>query len=67
MPIVWALANPRISEGAVLAAIREVVGGLMAARVGIPLITDKDFASQPFEKDPTERGIELLRPPPKHG
>lgn len=62
MPIMWALANPKIGEREVLAAMLEVDADLVAARNGILLITDKGFASKPFEKDLAEQGIELLRP-----
>nr|WP_051756125.1 transposase [Kitasatospora purpeofusca] len=40
----------------------EVEADLVAARSGILLMTDKGFASEPFEKDLAEQGIELLRP-----
>ena len=62
MPIMWALANPKIGEREVLAAMLEVDADLVAGREGILLITDKGFASRPFEKDLAEQGIELLRP-----
>ncbi|MFJ2868033.1 transposase [Kitasatospora sp. NPDC087314] len=62
MPIMWALANPKIGEREVLAAMLEVDADLVAGREGILLITDKGFASKPFEKDLAEQGIELLRP-----
>ncbi len=50
-----------------LAAITELARELrlwavIAERDGILLITDKGFASKPFEKDLAEQGIELLRP-----
>jgi hypothetical protein len=62
MPIMWALASPKIGEREVLAAMLEVDADLVARREGILLITDKGFASKPFEKDLAEQGIELLRP-----
>jgi hypothetical protein len=62
MPIMWALANPKIGEREVLAAMLEVDAELVARREGILLISDKGFASKPFEKDLAELGIELLRP-----
>jgi hypothetical protein len=62
MPIMWALANPKIGEREVLAAMLEVDADLVAAREGIVLISDKGFASKPFEKALAEQGIELLRP-----
>jgi hypothetical protein len=62
MPIMWALANPKIGEREVLAAMLEVDGALIARRKGILLISDKGFASKAFEKELAELGIELLRP-----
>ena len=58
----WALANPKLGEREVLAAMLEVDADLVAAREGILLISDKGFASKPFERDLAEQGIELLRP-----
>ncbi|MCX5210817.1 IS982 family transposase [Kitasatospora sp. NBC_00240] len=62
MPIMWALANPKIGEREVLAAMLEVDAGLVADRAGILLISDKGFASVPFEQALGEQGIQLLRP-----
>ncbi|MET8438068.1 IS982 family transposase [Streptomyces sp900116325] len=62
MPIMWPLANPKIGEREVLAAMLEVDADLVAVREGIVLISDKGFASKPFEKALAEQGIELLRP-----
>ena len=62
MPIMWALANPKIGEREVLTAILEIDADLVARREGILLITDKGFASRPFEADLDTQGIELLRP-----
>ena len=62
MPVMWALANPKIGEREVLAAMLEVDADLVAAREGIVLISDKGFASKPFEQALAEQGIELLRP-----
>nr|WP_324839242.1 transposase [Streptomyces sp. CB01373] len=62
MPIMWALASPKIGERQVLAAMLEIDATLVARREGILLISDKGFASKPFEKDLSQLGIELLRP-----
>lgn len=62
MPILWALANPKIGEREVLASMLQVEAGVVAEHDGILLISDKDFAFQPFEKRLAEQGIELLRP-----
>ncbi|MEY9968795.1 hypothetical protein ABIA33_006882 [Streptacidiphilus sp. MAP12-16] len=40
----------------------EVDAALVAQREGIVLISDKGFASKPFENALAEQGIELLRP-----
>ncbi|WSI72953.1 hypothetical protein OG599_24285 [Streptomyces sp. NBC_01335] len=62
MPIMWALANPKIGGREVLAAMLEVDAHLVADREGILLISDKGFASKTFEKDLAQLGIEVLRP-----
>ena len=62
MPILWALANPKIGGREVLSAMLEVDADLVAQRAGILLISDEGFASQPFERELADRGIELLRP-----
>lgn len=62
MPILWALADPKIGEREVLAAMLEVDAELVAERPGLLLITDKGFASKPFERSLSEQGITLLRP-----
>jgi hypothetical protein len=49
LPIMWALANPKIGEREVLAAMLEIDAELVAGRENILLITDKGFASRPFE------------------
>jgi hypothetical protein len=62
MPIMWALASAKIGEREVLSAMLEVDAGLVAARAGILLISDKGFASKPLERELLDQGIELLRP-----
>ena len=62
MPILWALANAKLGEREVLAAMLEVDGALVAERDGILLISDKGFSSGPFERELAGLGIELLRP-----
>lgn len=62
MPTMRALANPKIGEREVLTAMLEVDADPVARREGILLITDKGFASEPFEKNLVTQGIELLRP-----
>ncbi|MER6048423.1 IS982 family transposase [Streptomyces sp. NPDC001793] len=62
MPILWALANPKMDEREVLQAMLDVEAGLIADRTGLLLISDKGFVSKEFENDLALRGIELLRP-----
>ncbi|WEB43603.1 hypothetical protein MOV08_32890 [Streptomyces yunnanensis] len=62
MPVLWALASPKIDEREVLAAMLEVDAPLVRERPGLLLITDKGFASRVFERSLCERGISLLRP-----
>jgi len=57
-----ALANPKIGEREVLAAMLDVEAAVVAEHDGILLISDKGFASTPFERQLAEQGIELLRP-----
>jgi hypothetical protein len=62
MPVAWALANPKIDEREVLAAMLEVEPHLSAERPGLLLITDRGFAAKGFEAEVAARGITLLRP-----
>ncbi|MET8874921.1 IS982 family transposase [Nocardia sp. NPDC004604] len=62
MPILWALADPKLGEREVLAAILEVEAGVAAEHEAILLISDKGFASKDFEKRLANYGITLLRP-----
>ena len=62
MPVLWALADPKVREREVLAAMLDVEPQLAAARPGLVLITDKGFAGRPTEADLAGRGITLLRP-----
>jgi len=62
MPILWALADPKIGEREVLSAMLEVDADLVAERAGSLLISGKGFASKPFELELADQGIELLRP-----
>ena len=62
MPMLWALADPKLGEREVLAAMLEVDAELVRERPGLLLITDKGFASRPFERSLSAQGITLLRP-----
>src|ERR1017187_5241914 len=63
MPILWALADPKIGEREVLAAMLDVEPHLAAARPGLTLITDKGFAGRVTEADLARGGTPLRRPP----
>jgi hypothetical protein len=62
MPILWALANAKMGEREVLAAMLEVDADLIAQRPALLLIADKGFAGAAFEKELAALGITLLRP-----
>lgn len=62
LPVLWALADPKIGECEVLEAMIEIDSDLIAERNGILLISDKGFAGKKFEQSLSEAGITLLRP-----
>ncbi|WP_413754711.1 hypothetical protein NRF20_28715 [Streptomyces sp. R-74717] len=57
MPILWALADPELGEREVLAAMLEVDADIVGERPGFLLVTDKGFASTPFERSLSAQGI----------
>jgi hypothetical protein len=60
MPIMWCLANPKIGEREVLAALLEHNRHLI--RAGQVLLADKGFAGKQFKQLTAQMGIRLLRP-----
>jgi hypothetical protein len=62
MPILWALADPKLGEREVLAAMLEVDAEITVAHDGILLITDKGLAGRDFEQLLASYSITLLRP-----
>jgi hypothetical protein len=62
MPILWALADPKLGEREVLAAMLEVEADVVAEHEGILLISDKGFAGRDFEQLLAGYAITLLRP-----
>jgi hypothetical protein len=62
MPILWALADPKIGEREVLAAMLEVEADVTAGHEHILLICDKGFAGEDFETLLGEYRITMLRP-----
>jgi hypothetical protein len=70
MPHMWCLANPKIGEREVLAALLARDDHLI--REGQILLADKGFAGKDFEKHAAAMGLHLLRPdrkdePYRHG
>ncbi|SDN70586.1 hypothetical protein SAMN05444921_13443 [Streptomyces wuyuanensis] len=71
MPVTWCLANPKIGEREVMAALLERDHHLV--RSGQVILADKGFAGKEFEAHLTERlGVHLVRPdrkdePARHG
>ncbi|MER5853103.1 hypothetical protein ABT126_40685 [Streptomyces sp. NPDC002012] len=62
MPILWALANPKLDEREVLSAMLNREPHPATDRPSLLVIADKGFASKEFEADLAFRGAELLRP-----
>lgn len=60
MPIMWALANPKIGERDVVAALLENNSHLI--RTGQVLLADKGFAGRQFKAHTEQMGLRLLRP-----
>lgn len=60
MPIMWCLANPKLGERQVLAALLDRNHHLI--RNGQILLADKGFAGQDFKHTTTAMGVHLLRP-----
>lgn len=60
MPIMWCLANPKIGEREVLAALPDNNQHLI--REGQILLADKGFSGTPFQKLTESEGVRLLRP-----
>lgn len=65
MPVSWCLANPKLDERDVMAALLEVDHELVAA--GQVILADKGFAGADFEKFlGQDLGVHLLRPARKN-
>ena len=62
LPITWALADPKVDERQVLAAVIEDDPDLLADRPGLLIIADKGYVSAPLDRWLAERGVRLLRP-----
>jgi hypothetical protein len=66
LPVLWALADPKLDEREVLTAMLDREPHLATDRPGLLIIADKGFASREFETSLALRGIELLRPARKN-
>lgn len=64
MPIMWALANPKLDEREVIAALLELDHHLVAA--GQVILADKGFAGKNFEGFLDDLGVHLVRPARKN-
>jgi Transposase DDE domain len=62
MPILWALADAKLGEREVVAAMLEQEPHLCTGRPGLLLIADKGFAGAEFERELAGHGVTLLRP-----
>lgn len=60
MPHMWCLANPKIGEREVVAALLEHNSNLI--RTGQVLLADKGFAGRQFKTHTDQLGLRLLRP-----
>ena len=60
MPVMWCLANPKLDEREVLAALLEVDHHLITA--GQVILADKGFAGADFEAFLDDLGVHLVRP-----
>jgi hypothetical protein len=62
LPIVWALADPKLDERQVLMAMLDHDPVLLADRPGLVIIADKGYVSRELDHYLTERGATLIRP-----
>lgn len=62
LPVTWALADPKIDERQVLAALIDNEPHLAAARPGLLILADKGYIAAELDRFLAARGISLLRP-----
>nr|BFD96518.1 IS982 family transposase [Kitasatospora sp. Xyl93] len=62
LPVTWALANPKVDEREVLAALVETEPGLVRERPGLLILADKGYVSAELDRFLDQYGIQLLRP-----
>ena len=62
LPVTWALADPKVDERHVLAALIDDEPHLAAARPNLLILADKGYISAELDRFLAARGISLLRP-----
>ncbi|WP_221889409.1 IS982 family transposase [Streptomyces sp. WAC 01325] len=62
LPVTWALADPKVDERQVLAALIDDEPELAAARPGLLILADKGYIAAELDRFLAARGIQLLRP-----
>ncbi|MFF5967868.1 IS982 family transposase [Streptomyces collinus] len=62
LPVTWALADPKIDERQVLAALIDNEPHLAATRPGLLILADKGYIAAELDRFLAARGISLLRP-----
>lgn len=62
LPVTWALADPKIDERQVLAALIDNEPHLTTARPGLLILADKGYIAAELDHFLAARGIQLLRP-----
>ncbi|WP_338779912.1 IS982 family transposase [Streptomyces sp. DG1A-41] len=62
LPVTWALADPKIDERQVLAALIDDEPHLAATRPGLLILADKGYIAADLDRFLAARGISLLRP-----
>ncbi|MFF5303547.1 IS982 family transposase [Streptomyces sp. NPDC013161] len=62
LPVTWALADPKIDERQVLAALIDNEPGLSADRADLLILADKGYIATELDRFLAARGISLLRP-----
>nr|WP_285554698.1 hypothetical protein [Streptomyces hygroscopicus] len=62
LPVTWALADPKIDERQVPAALIDNEPHLAADRPGLLILADKGYIAAELDRFLAARGISLLRP-----
>ncbi|KOT98158.1 transposase [Streptomyces sp. NRRL F-5755] len=62
LPVNWALADPKLDEREVLAALVDTDTDLITARPGLLIVADKGYVSAELDRFLAARGVRLLRP-----